>query len=290
MKKKWIWGTAILIVVLIVGLFVAVSFNRHQANSKNHDNMKLVKSHTPTLFLHGYGGSVNSEKFMVKEAKNQGVTDDVITAQVSTKGDVLLKGKWSKDAINPIVQVEFAGNKNEDPEENAKWFKNVLEKLQNDYHIKKFNFVGHSMANMSFAHYMLLYSEDQSLPQLNKQVNIAGTFNGVININEKVNEISVDKEGKPSRMNPPYQKLLKLKSIYKGKDIGVLNIYGDLEDGTHSDGSVSVSSAKSLKYLLGDSPKTYKELQFKGKAAEHSELHENSDVADQIIQFLWGEM
>ena len=91
-------------------------------------------------------------------------------------------------------------------------------------------------------------------------------------------------------MNPPYQKLLKLKSIYKGKDIGVLNIYGDLEDSTHSDGSVSVSSAKSLKYLLGDSPKSYKELEFKGKEAEHSELHENSDVADQIIQFLWGEM
>ena len=166
----------------------------------------------------------------------------------------------------------------------------MLEKLQDEYHINKFNFVGHSMANMSFAHYMLLYGEDHSLPQLNKQVNIAGTFNGVINVNEKVNEISVDKEGKPSRMNPPYQKLLKLKSIYKGKDIGVLNIYGDLEDSTHSDGSVSVSSAKSLKYLLGDSPKSYKELEFKGKEAEHSELHENSDVADQIIQFLWGEM
>lgn len=81
-----------------------------------------MKSQAATLFLHGYGGSVNSEKCMVKEAKNEGVTDDVITAQVSNKGEVSLKGKWSKDAINLIVQLEFGDNKNEDSVENAKWF------------------------------------------------------------------------------------------------------------------------------------------------------------------------
>lgn len=104
--------------------------------------------------------------------------------------------------------------------------------MQNEYHIiKKFNFVGHSMANMSFAHYMLMYGEDASLPKLNKQVNLASTFNGLLGINEEANEMSVDKEGKPSRMNLPFQKLLKLKSIYKGKGIDVLNIYGDIQDG-----------------------------------------------------------
>ncbi len=58
------------------------------------------------------------------------------------------------------------------------------------------------MGNLSFAQYMLTYGNDSSLPQLNKQVNIAGTYNGVLNMNEKVNEISVDANGKPSRMNP----------------------------------------------------------------------------------------
>lgn len=69
-------------------------------------------------------------------------------------------------------------------------------------------------------------------------------------MNEDVNEITVDKDGKPSRMNQPYQQLRVLKDIYKGKGIEVLNIYGDLKDGTHSDGRVSNSSSKSLKYLL----------------------------------------
>ena len=79
---------------------------------------------------------------------------------------------------------------------------------------------------------MMTYGNDKSLPQLNKQVNIAGTFNGVLNMNEDVNEITVDKDGKPSRMNQPYQQLRVLKDIYKGKGIEVLNIYGDLKDGT----------------------------------------------------------
>ncbi len=70
-------------------------------------------------------------------------------------------------------------------------------------------------------------------------------------MNEQVNEISVDRSRKPSRMNPPYLDLQQLKDIYKGQEIEVLNIYDDLQDGTNSDGRVSNISSKSLKYLLG---------------------------------------
>ena len=37
----------------------------------------------------------------------------------------------------------------------------------------------------------------------------------------------------------------------KIKNIEVLNIYGDLKDGTHSDERVSNSSSRSLKILVG---------------------------------------
>ena len=46
------------------------------------------------------------------------------------------------------------------------------------------------------------YGDDLHLPQLKKEVNIAGVYNGVLNMNEEVNEIIIDKQGKPSRMNP----------------------------------------------------------------------------------------
>lgn len=288
MKKLWILGISIIIMMIVVIMVLIKPSNQHQSTTVKSKNATHENSQTPTLFLHGYGGSANSEKFMVKQAKQKGVTKEVVTALVSNDGEVKLKGKLKKDAINPIVQIELDNNKQGDLDVNAQWFKNVLTKLQSEYDIKKFNFVGHSMGNLSFAKYMLKYGDDETLPQLNKQVNIAGTYNGVLNMNEQVNEISVDRNGKPSRMNPPYPELQQLKEIYNGQQIEVLNIYGDLQDDTNSDGRVSNSSSKSLKYLLGNSPKSYKESKYEGKTAQHSELHENEKVANEIVAFLWG--
>lgn len=49
-----------------------------------------------------------------------------------------------------------------------------------------------------------------------------------------------------------------------------------------------MSSARSLKYLLGNSPASYKESKYTGKSAQHSQLHENKEVANEIINFLWN--
>ncbi|WP_239709642.1 MULTISPECIES: alpha/beta hydrolase [unclassified Mammaliicoccus] len=288
MKKLWILGMGIIILMIVGIMIMTKPSNEHHATTVKSTDSTYINSQIPTLFLHGYAGSANSEKYMVQQAKKKGVTKEVITAYVSDDGQVELKGKLKKEETNPIVQIELENNKQGDLDLNAEWFKNVLSKLQSEYGIKKFNFVGHSMGNLSFAKYMLKYGDDETLPQLNKEVNIAGTFNGVLNMNEQVNEISVDRSGKPSRMNPPYPDLQQLKDIYKGQEIEVLNIYGDIQDGTNSDGRVSNSSSKSLKYLLGNSPKSYKESKYEGKTAQHSELHENKQVANEIVEFLWG--
>ncbi|MBE5667745.1 alpha/beta hydrolase [Staphylococcus sp. SS251] len=287
MKKIFVISTTLLAVAIIIGSIITVVFSQRQEQTYKLQQQQFVNKSIPTLFLHGYGGSANSEKFMVKQAEKRGVTKDVITAYVSKDGEVTFKGKISKNAVNPIVKIELKNNRQGYLDKNATWFKNVLTKLQSEYKFDKFNFVGHSMGNLTFAQYMMTYGNDKSLPQLNKQVNIAGTFNGVLNMNEDVNEISVDKDGKPSRMNQPYQQLRALKDIYKGKGIEVLNIYGDLKDGTHSDGRVSNSSSKSLKYLLGNSPKSYRESKYEGESAQHSQLHENENVANELIDFLW---
>ncbi|UMT80232.1 alpha/beta hydrolase [Staphylococcus roterodami] len=287
MKKIFVISTTLLAVAIIIGSIITVVFSQRQEQTYKLQQQQFVNKSIPTIFLHGYGGSANSEKFMVKQAEKRGVTKDVITAYVSKDGEVTFKGKISKNAVNPIVKIELKNNRQGYLDKNATWFKNVLTKLQSEYKFYKFNFVGHSMGNLTFAQYMMTYGNDKSLPQLNKQVNIAGTFNGVLNMNEDVNEISVDKDGKPSRMNQPYQQLRVLKDIYKGKGIEVLNIYGDLKDGTHSDGRVSNRSSKSLKYLLGNSPKSYRESKYEGESAQHSQLHENENVANELIDFLW---
>ena len=52
-----------------------------------------------------------------------------------------------------------------------------------------------------------------------KEVNIAGTYNGVLNLNEKINEINLDRNGKPNKMNDDFKKLLSLKEVYKDKTL-----------------------------------------------------------------------
>nr|WP_199791587.1 alpha/beta hydrolase [Staphylococcus chromogenes] len=285
--KKRIIGLSILLVAVLIIAVVVVSLFQKRSHWEEQNKKQYVQEPTPTLFLHGYGGTKNSMKYLINQAEARGVTKDIVVAHVSRDGDVTFDGKISKQATNPIVQIVLDDNTQGDLNENALWIRQVLEKLQQDYHVKQFNFVAHSMGNVSFAQYMVDYGRDTSLPQLKKEVNLAGTFNGVLGMNEEVNEIQVDRNGKPSHMNPPYQEFMQLKSIYKDKNIDVLNMYGDLLDGTHSDGRVSNSSSKSLKYLLGDSPKSYQEVKYEGKEAQHSALHENEEVAQQMIRFLW---
>lgn len=287
MKSKF--TVIVFILIVIVTLILFTILNSRQTDKQIHSKVtQNTNNHVVTLFMHGYGGSENFEKFMVNQAVEKGVTKDVMIARVSRNGDVTFDGSIDKHAKNPIIKIEFENNQNSDFNENARWIKNVLSQLKSQYDVNKFNFVAHSMGNMTFAYYMKNYGDDKQLPQLQKEVNIAGTFNGVLNLNEMINEINVDRNGKPSKMNNDFKNLLSLKDIYKNKGIDVLNIYGDVQDGTHSDGRVSNSSSKSLKYLLGDSPKSYKESKFTGKTAQHSQLHENKDVANVIIHFLWN--
>lgn len=67
---------------------------------------------------------------------------------------------------------------------------------------KEYNFVAHSMGNLSFTYFMKSDGNHPPFPTLNKkEVNMARTYNGVLNLNEKVNEIQVDQNGKLNKMS-----------------------------------------------------------------------------------------
>lgn len=283
MVSRKLFGIITIVCIMLVALTGCQSAPNTTKSQSTNENDRIA-----TLFMHGYGGTENSEKFMVNQAKKKGVTNTIVTAKVSSLVKVSFKGDIPQNAKHPIVKIIFEDNKNGNVDQNSTNIRNVLLQLKTKYNITKYNFVAHSMGNLSFAYFMKNFGDNKQLPQLQKEVNIAGTYNGILNLNEKVNEISVDKNGKPSKMNDNYKELLGLKDVYKDKHIDVLNIYGDLQDGTHSDGRVSMSSARSLKYLLGNSPASYKESKYTGKSAQHSQLHENKEVANEIINFLWN--
>lgn len=94
-------------------------------------------------------------------------------------------------------------------------------------------------------------------------------------------------DGEPTKINSHYRELLGLRHDKQLKTLELLNIYGDKNDGTHSDGDVSNASSKSLRYLVPQ-VKSYQEKRVVGPEAQHSKLHDNPQVDKLLVKFLWG--
>ena len=282
MRKRSIIALSTFLFIALVSLFLIYNRQTKGLNSRDY-----IQSSTPTLFFHGYGSSANAEKHMAEAARQAGVTQTIVTATVDRHAQVTLKGEIPKDAINPIVMVEFEDNRNPDYSQDGEYAAAVVRELQARYGFKKMNFVAHSMGNMSIFFYLLEHAQNEELPQLQKQVNIANHVNGLEGMDLPANLTILDsKTGEPSAMSDSYQKLLGLREIYPQDQVDVLNIYGDFKN--QSDGSVLNVSSRSLKYLVIDNAKSYQEKRVTGPLAQHSQLHENPEVDRLLIAFLWG--
>lgn len=267
----------LIVIILIFGLVVGMGQNaerRHERNRFAHT--------TPTLFFHGFGSSSHAEEQMVNSLKSKGITNTVIKANVNSGGQVSLSGKLPHKIKNPVVEVNFENSRETNYRIDGKWTKNVVKVLQKRYGMKTMNMVGHSMGNMDIMYYLLANANDSSLPKLKKQVDIAGHFNGILGYS-KHPDSPVNQAGKPAAMDQYYRELLPLRKNYPNKQVKVLNIYGNVGNG--SDGRVSNNSSKSLKYLLNGRELSYEEREIKG--VSHSKLHDNRQVDDLLAKFIY---
>ena len=277
MKKWTLFGILVVIVLLISG---------YSLNKKTEINPQNSAKYVPTLFIHGWGSSRNAEKQMVNYLVDKGYSKTIMQATVDKDGKVSLNGHFKNNDYHPIVEVQFEDNKNTNYHTDAKWAKNVVLALQNKYHFKKMNLVSHSMGNMAVAYYLLDNAKDKKLPVVQKYAALAGHFDGVLGYGDEPHKIKLDNQQKPSPMNAEYRELMGLRDDYHNQKIDILNIYGDKDDGTNSDGSVTVNSARSLKYLTANSAKSYQEVQINGKDGQHSQLHESKQVDKYLLDFL----
>ncbi|WP_279036150.1 alpha/beta hydrolase [Lactobacillus intestinalis] len=277
------------IFMLLLGISLILSAcSKDSQNSQG--NKKTIITSTPTLFFHGGGSSYHAEEHMVNAAEKAGVTKDVIRADVSDNGKVTLIGSWPKNAKNPICEVNYENNRQLDFNKHGVYATNVVKALQNRYGIKKINMVGHSLGNISIIYYMLKNGNNKKMPQLQKQVDIAGHFAG-LDFKDLPSAIKMpvgmklNAQGKPNKMNATYKQMTGVRKTYPKDQVRVLNIIGDI--GNHSDGRVENISSESLKYLVADRARSYRLVKFTGKNAQHSKLHENIQVDKVLIKFLW---
>ncbi|MGX6392897.1 alpha/beta hydrolase [Lactiplantibacillus pentosus] len=281
MKRMRLWGLLLELMLLLSGCGQRSASTNHQQRHSNGQR------YVPTLFFHGWGSSYHAETPMANAVVKAGGTHTIIRAMVARNGAVTLQGHFKAGDYRPIVEVNFAANRSSDYPTVGRWAKNVVVALQQVYGIKAFNMVGHSMGNMAITYYLLANAQNKRLPQLKRQVDIAGHFNGILGMDDEPNRMKLNAAGRPNKLQPAYRQLMGLRQVYPRNQVRVLNIYGDKGDGTHSDGAVSNASSQSLRYLVASRAKSYREVKITGKQAQHSKLHENQQVDRLLIDFLW---
>lgn len=232
------------------------------------------------------GEYYHAEQHMANAAKHAGVTQTIIWANVAKDGQVTFHGNIKKGDRNPIIEVNLADNKQMSYKKNGEYVFDVVSAAKKKWGFSKMNLVGHSMGNLGIVYMLRDYPNSSQLPTLEKQVDIAGHFNGGIGFGYPRGS-TIDKDGKPSVEEEHFTELRDLRNTYP-TTARVLNMYGDLQDGTHSDSEIPVNSAKSLKYLVAGRAKSYQEKEFYGKQAQHSKLHSNRQVDKALINFLWA--
>lgn len=241
---------------------------------------------TATVYLHGYNGWSWTMSSLIKSAQKTGLVKDKMIATVSRHGKIHFSGNWPANQNQCLVQVIFKKN-NTFQARQAKWLTGVLKELKTRYHATDYNGVGHSLGCNVLLNEALWYGHQKDIPKLQKLVMVAGPFNGVLWLDDETNKNVLNKLGAPAIMNAIYLNLYHIRDRFP-RNVKVLNISGDLDNGSNSDQYVSLASSKSLKFLLDGVAKSYKSLEFYGKKAEHSQLHQNPKVMKAINNFLWG--
>lgn len=255
------------------------------SSSESSDPLTENQTGVPTLFIHGYGGTEGSFNGMLSRFEANGHGKKILTVTVQPDGSVSDNGTWEDQTEKPMIQVLFADNENNEWNQ-ADWVKAVLSYLNNTYQIDEVNIVGHSMGGVSSFRYLVTYGSDESLPKVNKFVAIGAPFNDFVTGNEAQGLDTLTQEG-PLVSSQRYSDFAAAIQHYP-KTTPLLNIVGDLQDGSDGDGTVPMRSGLAISYLMQIKGINYREEIITGPQASHSQLHENTHVDELVAGFLWG--
>lgn len=263
MKKTWQWLFAL---AVLVGLSGGLAWYQRLLPAR--------AASVPTVFVHGYSGTAHSTSQMIGALTAAGVAKQTMRVTVTRAGRLHVQG--SLDGRHPIVQVVFQGNR-----QGGKftgWLLKVYAMLHQRYHVQRVNAVGHSMGAIAVIEAAMRHPAVKQA----RIVAIAGPYDGILGMDDRPHQIKLSASGKPTPARPEYQRLLKEAPNFQAQ--AVLNLYGNRQDGSDSDGRVAVNSARSLKYLLRRFSGSYREQAILGPHAQHSKLHQANPAVDAALR------
>ncbi|MBO0454427.1 alpha/beta fold hydrolase [Candidatus Enterococcus murrayae] len=251
------------------------------AAATSKEKNALTKSAVPTVFIHGYGGTVNSFGGMIQRFSNEWKTKKEMLITVQADGTLTVDGQLSKEKSNPSVQVLFAANKDNEWNQ-TEWIYTVLKYLKQQG-VAQVNLVGHSMGGVSSLRYLTTYGQPSDASKINKFISIGAPFNDFTESSESIEDVlKSGRETKASRYVDYENGISNVPN-----DLPIFLVAGKLDEKTDSDGTVPLNSALATYSLLKDHGNPISYQIFTGSNAQHSQLHENTGVDQAIANFLW---
>jgi uncharacterized alpha/beta hydrolase family protein len=263
-----------------------LSKTNEESNSSSEvpESSSAGQDDRPTLFIHGYGGTFYTFSRMLARFEEANYGEKLLTIDVEPDGSISESGTWQDGSPNPFIQVIFA-DKNNNEWNQADWIKAVLVYLKTTYQIDEVNLVGHSMGGVSSLKYLVVYGNEATQPVVKHFVALGSPFNDLVEGNENLTIKELHQNG-PLVLSGRYNEYSVAIRQYPAS-IKMLNIVGDIGDGSKSDGTVSVNSGLSIGYLMETNNFDYREHLITGKYSSHTKLHENRQVDKLIAEFLW---
>lgn len=279
----------IAVVICAAALLFNGIFGNAVAKSSYHPSHD--SSPIPTVFVHGLKGSSRSTNGMIAYFSEYYYgAQRVQTINVWPDGTLQVEGEY-QEIDHPLIQINFVNRNASIPQDNV-WLTKALHYIKTVDGVKRFYAVGHSAGCVTLLQTEMLHRKE--LPIMEKFVSIAGTYNGLLQENDYPHAVQLNRQYKPNHAYPrdyqyPAFQTLVREGRYFPKDIQVLNIYGDLNDGTDSDGTVTTQSALSLNYILRRQLLKIKNVKCTGVEFKHSGLRKSPLVYQQIGHFLWDQ-
>lgn len=256
---------------------------KSQTTATSKEKSVPTKSAVPTVFIHGYGGTINSFGGMIQRLSNEGKTKKEMLITVQADGTLNVDGQLSKEKDNPSIQVLFAANKDNEWNQ-TEWIYNVLKYLKQQG-VDQVNLVGHSMGGVSSLRYLTTYGQPNDASEIKKFIAIGAPFN---DFDDTANNQSIDDllQNGPNTLASRYVDYSKGINNVPNK-LPVLLLAGKLNENDMSDGTVPLSSALAAYSLLKTHGNPIDYQIFTGSNAQHSQLHENPAVDKAVANFLW---
>ena len=246
---------------------------------------KIDKSNVPTVFIHGYKGWDKTMSTMTKSLEKSQLTQQEMVMTVSATGEVSvetdLEGAFKKN--NPTIRLSFENNTNHQWDQ-AEWIKAALHELKDSFQVEEVNLVGFSMGGISSLLYLETFSNDESLPKVNKVISIGSPFNDFLEDDEQTLEDLLTSG--PTVVGETLENYTNLVGNIP-KETSFYLIGGQLSESELTDGTVPLNSSLGVYSLLASQGLNVKESIIMGSEAKHSNLKLNEEVIQLVANYLY---